>query len=33
VTPLLLSIVALVSIWWPALKATRVNPIAALRIE
>ena len=32
-TPLLLSIVALVSIWAPALRATRVNPIAALRVE
>jgi ABC-type antimicrobial peptide transport system permease subunit len=32
-TPLLLALVALISIWTPALRATRVNPITALRIE
>jgi cell division protein FtsX len=33
VTPLLLALVALISVWTPALRATRVNPITALRIE
>jgi len=32
-TPILLCAVALVAVWLPARKATRVNPISALRFE
>ena len=32
-TPLVLSVVALFSVWMPAIRATRVEPMAALRIE
>jgi ABC-type antimicrobial peptide transport system permease subunit len=32
-TPVLLSVVAFISVWAPASRATRVNPIAALRVE